>query len=305
MFSTLDSLAFLLNVRKVLSEVTDITDLKPEEKIIVKNYFIDEATDYEVIHFFLRGSFPKEKYDTIKEAEEFDVLRGVLRRESASLCKHIDPACIKYIIDEVGPISEKGLSSATPVLEFLMNSGYAELLREDYDDGDVVRKREKIAGKVATAAKAAGKVAGKAATVAKKGAGVAAAGAKKVAGVTVSIAKQARILATRGVGPLVGFFRSKKGRYAGAAMIAALVAFAGYQVYKRKFSPAAKACVKLQGPEKSACVKKFKVDALNAQLATLRQGLSACPTSKDPDQCRKALEGKIKSLATKIAKASK
>ena len=80
------------------------------------------------------------------------------------------------------------------------------------------------------------------------------------------------------------------------AAIAALLATAGYKVYKQFLSQAAKSCSQFGGDAKKQCMEKFGKKAKLAQVATLQKGLKACRKAKDPSKCSQKLTKKIYSL---------
>jgi len=84
-----------------------------------------------------------------------------------------------------------------------------------------------------------------------------------------------------------------------AAVVVAAIAAGAYMIYKRYFSKAAKACKGKSGDERSACIKQFKRQALQAQIAALKSGMSKCAQSKNPDKCKAAIQQKVQKLQAK------
>jgi hypothetical protein len=78
-----------------------------------------------------------------------------------------------------------------------------------------------------------------------------------------------------------------------AAALAALVAYAGYQVYKKFFSKAAKACANQSGSAKAQCLAGFRKKAAVAQAQTLMKASAACAKSKDPRKCKALIVAKV------------
>jgi len=266
MFSINESIQFLLVIRNLMSEATSLSELSKEEKVSLQNYFTNQATDYEVMHFFLNGSIPENKYDIVKETNLFDEFRSTLKKDLPILSKYVDKKIIETVILKVGPVSDKGLSSAHPILEFLITNPNTSALLE----AKVDRWKFRDVGKGKELIK------------------------KQIKSVTMLPTKA-------NFQRVINFFKtSKKGQVVAAATLAALAAFAGYKLYQAKFSAAAKACAKLQGEEKTVCMKKFKLGAMNDQLIALKQGLSACPNSSNPEQCSKTLQNKIRKLEMKM-----
>lgn len=89
----------------------------------------------------------------------------------------------------------------------------------------------------------------------------------------------------------------------GVAALVALMVYASYKIYKNFLSKAAKACADKEGTEKKMCMKEYEIQGINAQLADMRKGLSACAKSKDPEKCREALNKKMLKVKEKLDKA--
>ncbi len=98
------------------------------------------------------------------------------------------------------------------------------------------------------------------------------------------------------------FAKSKTGKALGATVVAAGLLYGGYKTYKRFFSKAAKACSNYSGAEKTACMEKYKVTAIKAQIADLRKAMSACKNSSNPQKCQSTIQAKISKLQAKAAK---
>jgi hypothetical protein len=85
-----------------------------------------------------------------------------------------------------------------------------------------------------------------------------------------------------------------------AAALAALIAYAGYQVYKKFFSKAAKACANQSGAAKEQCLAGFRKKAVVAQAQTLMKASAACSKSKDPRKCKAAVMAKVQKIKSKM-----
>jgi hypothetical protein len=84
-----------------------------------------------------------------------------------------------------------------------------------------------------------------------------------------------------------------------AATVAAAAVAGAYKIYKNYFSKAARACKGKEGDAKQACMKKFKADAVKAEISALKSGMSKCAKSKDPAKCKAAIQKKIQGLQAK------
>jgi hypothetical protein len=69
-------------------------------------------------------------------------------------------------------------------------------------------------------------------------------------------------------------------------------------------SQAAKACAGQSGAAKTACMAKYKKQAIMKQAAAIQSASSTCAKSKDPAKCKAAVAKKVASLRAKAAKIS-
>jgi len=84
--------------------------------------------------------------------------------------------------------------------------------------------------------------------------------------------------------------------------VAAVVMYIAYQIYKKFFSKAARACKQYKGEKKKECLLNYQLDALQKQNSLMRKGLSICKNTTDPDKCEKAIRKKIEKTEQKIKK---
>jgi hypothetical protein len=276
MFSTSSSLVFLLSVRTTLSEFVDISkELNEADKRNLKNFFINEGTDYEIMHFFVRGSFPKKRYDPITEAEVYEELKSDIRKDFPVLRKFIDEGTIKSVITEVAPISSRGLSSSAVIVDFIASG--AVNLRED---GEKPPDWKQGAGKIWSRI-------------------------RKLPTAVYDVLKKS---AEQGnIHKITSYYtKHKKAAHLIAAGVAVTLAtLAAYKIYKNKLSPAGRACKQYTGPEKAMCMRKFKIEALKAQVEALKSAAAACSNTADPEKCRTVLVNKIKKAEERISRLSK
>jgi len=102
----------------------------------------------------------------------------------------------------------------------------------------------------------------------------------------------------QGINIKVPMSNTSKGLAAAAAV--ALVVAGAYAIYKRYFSKAAKACKGKSGSERSVCIKKFKIDAIKAQISALNSGMGKCAKTKNPSKCKAAIQNKVAKLKAKL-----
>jgi len=93
--------------------------------------------------------------------------------------------------------------------------------------------------------------------------------------------------------------QAAQGLLAVAAVVAAATVVS-MKIYKAYFSKAAKSCNKFKGDEKKKCMKKFKVDAIKQQIASLNSSKSKCKNTKDPKMCVSKIDIKIAKAKQKL-----
>jgi len=335
-----DSLIFLTTLRKTMCEFVDLNEESTKiEKIQNKNFIMNEASDYEVMSLAVEGELPDEKYNSEKEAALFEDVRTCIIENFDTFSQYLSEDVTTDFVSDITALSEYGLSSAAPIANFLLelpydlvpagklkghtaaNFGNRMKARAGYA-GKAVKNApahvggaiRSIPGKAKSAASAVRSAPGKAKDFGKGVFGTASTRnpetAHNVSSATVSGEKlrmkagntvaSGKAAAQNGASAVVAFANSKKGRYIGGALLASLVAYAAYKVYKAKFSAGAKACKGKTGPERQDCLNKFKKAAIQAQIAQLRAGFSGCASTKDPAKCKASIQAKISKLQAKI-----
>lgn len=93
-----------------------------------------------------------------------------------------------------------------------------------------------------------------------------------------------------------------KGVPVAAAVVAALVIMLSRKAYKAYFTKAARACKGTKGEQKNECIKKYKVDAIKAQIGVLGKAKTACKSAKNPDQCSAKIDQNIQKKQVEIQK---
>ena len=72
----------------------------------------------------------------------------------------------------------------------------------------------------------------------------------------------------------------------------------GAMAYKRFFAKAAKACKGV--PDRSMCIRRYKIGAKGAQTRTLKSKMGLCGKDKNPEKCKAKIRRKIDSLRDDI-----
>ena len=141
MINIKDSLLFLKLSRNTICEIY------PDKEL---NYFIqNEATDYQIMNVIVHEIIPTEKYNIQKENQLWEQFQDLIYENNNSLYK---------LIVEMGPISQYGLSSTKPFLNFLREvgdqQGYAQGLYANMKSAmssarSTLQKGTKAAGELA------------------------------------------------------------------------------------------------------------------------------------------------------------
>ena len=337
-----ESILFLSSCRKAVEEsIRTNADLDHDEKDYLADFIANEASDYQIMSIVVDGELQDEKFDFVDEVRLFDDFKEMVIDNLAEFSSVMDSEAMKSCLYEVGPVSQEGISTAAPILEFLYESGviYEKGKTKKYLDKavDYGKKGWESAkgagGRVAGAAKGApGRVAGAA-----KSAGGRVAGAAKGAGQNVTWSaknpKTAAKVAAQTAKDKSGWSQYQHGKQrqqagadrgvkgtipraaadmkagkkqmaktAGAVALAAAAIYAGTKVYQRYMSQAGRACKGKGGAERTACMKNFRAKAIQGQIAATQKGMSACANSKNPDKCRASIQKRVQSLQAKRAK---
>ena len=278
-----DSVLFLLSARTTLKEMIELSDVESKDQL--KEFIIKEASDYQVMSLLVDGVLPEEKENIISEGVLFSRMKEQIVRNYSSISELVEPSLLNNIIFEVDTLYP--LSTSSILKESVEDSGkLGSLLEADTDMGGVDKH---IAGvKAKRSADSFG-------------------GDYEVASSAGDKASSWWKYAINKGGSAVSVVQDWIGKHKdastgiGAGVVAAIAAYAGYKMYKRFFSKAAKSCKGLSGDNKSACMLKYKNQALDAQAKELRKGLSACSKSSNPTKCKMVINNKITKIQSKKA----
>lgn len=117
----LETLFLLKIARNYVTE--SIIKSKVEEKQELVNYIQNEASDYEVMHLVTLGEMPEEKFDAAAEEEVWNIFKECIVMNTNYLSEYVTREDIMTMVYEMGPVSELGYSSASPILEFAKANG--------------------------------------------------------------------------------------------------------------------------------------------------------------------------------------
>jgi len=324
------STLFLLAARSTLAEMVQISGSKAKTDLI--EYIHNDASDFEVMGLLMTGKLPPVKYSVLGEKLLFSNLKEQVMKNFGSLTQVIGENVLNSFLQEVDSVFPK-LSTQKPVLEFFAavnkQGGAGEWIKKQFAKPPVKHNPDDPSP---TEAAAADHPVSKAITQAGDAVSSAAGHAKdwvgkqfeKPAGTgtvnkTYGDPKEAE--AAPGImhhiksmiddasrtgsdlaSKIVTYVNSNQMAAGGvaAAALAALIAYAGYQVYKKFFSKAAKACAGQSGSAKAQCLAGFRKKAVVAQAQTLMKASAACAKSKDPQKCKAVVRAKVAKIREKL-----
>jgi len=318
MSKQLESITFFTCLREAIAlSIEGMEGLNEYEVKDLQNFVINESTDYEIMHFSVTGKFPGEKYNSVMESALVDEIKGILFEGYHTLLETMTEDQIDNLVESLVPLSEYGLSSSQLIMEHLTQIGLMPSLLAESERSRAIERarakdweqRQKIAADAlhtargqARLAAAKNRVAGakeelkaREETVSDKNVGVA---AGEGGGINL---QQNKSKWQSAIDALRTFAQSKTGKALGATVVAAGLLYGGYKTYKRFFSKAARACSQYSGAEKTACMEKYKVTAIKAQIADLKKAMAACKNSSNPQKCQGTIQAKIAKLQAKVS----
>ena len=293
MHNTADSILFLTSARQALKALIGVSESADKTHVkSMQNFIMNEATDYEIMSLMMTGSLPNEKHNLDEEYELFDEFKDGILENYSDFSDAYGTEVVKSLVYEVGPVSQYGISTATPVLEHLYESGaITTLLEADPKKPGFIKRGLAAMGRGARTA--GGKVAG----AAKAGTTGAYQQIKQGVKDSRSKTKGATGRAVRKVGR--GNIAKGVGKMLGTAAVTAAAIFAGNKIYKNYLSKAARAC-KGQGAEKAACMQNYRNQGIKAKIAAVNSGAAKCANTKNPEKCKAAIAKKVSALQSKL-----
>ena len=70
--------------------------------------------------------------------------------------------------------------------------------------------------------------------------------------------------------------------------------------YKNTFDKAHKACRGIDKEAYTSCIRKFKLQAFQQQIAAMKKAMATCAKDKNPAACRQKIETKIQNIGWRI-----
>jgi len=116
--SIAESILFLLSARESLCYMVEGSSV--DHKDTLKNFLMNEASDYEIMHMLIHEEMPNEKYNFSDEVRLFSDLKEQVLINFSTIGKYLGEDAVTFInkVDTVYP----DFSSAAPILEFQLDT---------------------------------------------------------------------------------------------------------------------------------------------------------------------------------------
>ena len=317
--SVSDSVLYMLAARTALSNIIESSSVS--DKDVLVKFLHNEASDYQIMNLLMRDKLPEEKYNVSEELKLFSELKIQMMMNKDIYTEAVGEDIFSNILNNVDSLTSLKEASINEIGSAFLVYRLCEKTSKTWasQGWDWVKKKAgetkasmakaHSSAKAAQAKQATMKSAAKMAktdpeklkAAYKTTSGYAAkrkgemAAAKKMAikdpGALKAAAKQA-------TGKAAAHGASLQ-QVAGAAAVAAAAIYAGYKIYKRFFSQAAKSCSGKSGAEKTVCMNNYKKQAIQKQITAIQSAAAKCSKSKDPAKCKAAINKKIASLKSK------
>ena len=119
-----DSILFLTSCRLAIKESVLVSeDINAEDKYGLVDFVMNEASDYQIMNIIVNDEFVEEKYNADLEVDLFDQYKAMVVDNISEFSAVLESEDLKSVLYEIGPISQEGLSSAAPILDFLHETG--------------------------------------------------------------------------------------------------------------------------------------------------------------------------------------
>jgi len=312
-----NSILFLTSARTALCDLVEVSEsADPKYVLNMKHFIRNEASDYQVMSLLMDGELPNQKINLFEEDALFERFREGILYNFSEMSDVLGDNVAKSLIYEVGPVSQYGIDTATPILEHLIESGaLISLLEAPPGDPKKLTKLQRLKGGAGGALTATGKGMRTGAAWGTTGAvkqirtGFTAAKDAKAAGKTFAKA-QGPGINSMGKEILKGHAKDARagaGQMArgggkilavGAALAATL--YGAKKAYNRFAGKAAQSCRGRQGADRKMCVQNFKNQGIKAQMSAIRSGMAKCSSTNNPAKCKATINNKIQKLQSKL-----
>ncbi len=323
----IQTLQYLRFLREVLFDIFSENVDDVNQKEVLKNNFLNEFTDYQILFLTKYGKLPKAKKSFIGEQFLIENLKIFLIKNCNFLDEYIGSSNVNILLDSLIPLGNYNLSSSTNFLmeirknkNILLNEqvqrqqqqqqpSYA--WRTDPETGDkilvnlqtgqVVKRvgkdtsadeLEKIMNRVMRLSSAVSSATmlyntGKNVVTGTYNAGKTLYDYAKKAG--TSALSAGRFLVSKVGAANLGY----------AALVATLL-YGATKTYKNYISKEGRVCRNYNGSQREECIRNYRANAIRAQISDLKSSMNACNKTSNPVKCKMVIQNKIKQLQNKL-----
>lgn len=285
-----ESITFMSIARETAASILEANGATED----LVSYVLNEASDYQIMSLLVNEKMPEEKYNLEEEMKVFDQFKQIVAENSEFLATAFGFGTVYNLIENVQPTSLYGVSTAKPILEHFL------ALQEQATPAEVAM------GQGVTSTAKWRQLQQAVGVGTKEGKSMVARLAELKARLNQMFDKgldNASTFMSKLKTDIPKYLSDNRGAVAvGGAILAALIAYGLYRIYKNRKNKALQACKDKPGEAKKLCIKNFEKKALKDQINGLKAAKAMCKSSKNPDKCVAALDKKIEKLNKKMAK---
>ncbi|MGD2071935.1 MAG: hypothetical protein PVG65_00390 [Candidatus Thorarchaeota archaeon] len=130
---TINSVLFLLAARETLCLIAESSILEKNQKDILRDFIINEATDYQIMSLLLDGELPDSEIDAAEEQGLFNRFKGIIEFNKELVCEMFGFDTYNDVVEKINPLYPK-LSTTKPVLAFQSTNGLNSLLEAPFSE---------------------------------------------------------------------------------------------------------------------------------------------------------------------------
>ncbi len=332
----LNTVQYFHILREILFEIflEDINNKNDFEKI--KNKFLNEYTDYQILFLTKFGKLPKAKYSFLGEQFLIENLRVFLIKNCDILDESMGSENTNILLDSLIPLGHYNLSSSSKFLEEIKNNKNLLITEQVVKNRSEPQKKEapkyvwrtdpkteekilvdlkteKIVKRVNknTSTQELEKIMNK--TMRYAGAAMS---AQMLYGFGKSVIKGGSKLASSRPMTAIYDYAKKAGTSAvtagrflaskvgtanlGYAALAAALFYGATKTYKNYMTKEGKACRDYHGEQKQQCIRNYRANAIRAEISDLKSSMNTCNKTSNPVKCKMVIQNKIKQLQNKL-----
>jgi len=327
----IQTLQYLHFLREILFNIfsENVNDINKINEL--KNKFLNEYTDYQILFLTKFGKMPKAQYSSLGEHFLIENLKIFLINNCDFLDESIGSNNTNILLDSLIPLGKYNLSSSEKflnelkenklLLEQVANQQQAQqrpayAWRTDPKTGDKILvdlKTEKIVKRVNknTSTQELEKIMNKTVRYAS-----AAMSAQMLYGFGKSIIKGgSKLVSSRPMAAIYDYAKKAgtsavtAGRFLaskvgaanlGYAALAAALFYGATKTYKNYMTKEGRACRDYHGDQKQQCIRNYRANAIRAEISDLKSSMNICNKTSNPVKCKMIIQNKIKQLQNKL-----